>query len=79
VTAFILEGEQRHPHQTIRKGKGARGELTHVDYAVKLPERSLDEFVRWVHRYMQYAQILSPARLAERHRNAARELLARYC
>lgn len=79
VTAFILEGEQRHPRQTIRKGKGVLGELTHVDYTVELPERSLDEFGRWVNRFMQYAQVLSPAGLAERHKNAAQELLARYC
>ena len=79
VTAFILEGEQRHPRQMIQKGKGSRGELTHVDYTVKLPERSLNEFRRWVNRFMQYAQVLTPATLAEQYERAARELLARYC
>jgi len=78
VAAFILEGEQRHPQQTIRKGKGTGGGMTHVDYTVKLPERSLDEFGRWVNRFMQYAQVLTPSQLAEKHRAAAQQLLSRY-
>lgn len=78
VTAFILEGEQRHPQQTIHKGKGAKGEVTHVDYTIKLPERSLDEFVRWVNRFMQYAQVLTPPELVEKHQAAAQQLLSRY-
>lgn len=78
VTAFILEGEQRHSQQTIRKGKGAKGEPTYVDYIVKLPERSLDEFSRWVNRFMQYAQVRMPPELVEKHQAAAQQLLSLY-
>ncbi|MHC5827074.1 MAG: hypothetical protein ACYT04_67180 [Nostoc sp.] len=33
---------------------------TYVDYIVKLPERSLEEFCRWVYRFMGNAQFMSP-------------------
>lgn len=74
ATAFILEGEQRHPRQKIRKGaKGA-----YVDYLIELPPRSLDEFCRWVYRFMHCAQILAPTDLAERQRQLALQLVERF-
>jgi hypothetical protein len=76
VSSFILEGDRRHPRQEIqRRSKG--GEI-YVNYKVKLPERSLNEFYYWVNRFMNSAQIIAPASLAERHRQAALELLKRY-
>jgi hypothetical protein len=45
---------------------------------VKLPERSLDEFCRWVDRFMYCAKIIIPADLAEKHRQAALQLVHRY-
>ncbi|QFS47562.1 hypothetical protein [Nostoc sphaeroides] len=36
---------------------------TYIDYIVKLPERSLEEFCRWVYRFMSNA----PQHLAEQH------------
>jgi predicted DNA-binding transcriptional regulator YafY len=72
VAAFIGEGECRHARQQIRKGSA------YVDYQVELPGRSLDEFFRWVCRFMGYAQILEPEHLAERHRSAALKLVDLY-
>ena len=79
VTSFILEGECRHPHQRIIKGKtDSNGNYQSVDYLVKLPRRSFNEFTRWVYRYMGSAQVLSPPDLVEKHRQAAQALAARY-
>ncbi len=78
VTTFILEGERRHPSQKIVKGTDSDGNLKHVDYLIKLPRRSFNEFSRWVHRYMGSAQVLSPPDLVETHRQAARNLMSRY-
>lgn len=74
VTAFILEGEQRHPQQKIRQGaKGA-----YVDYMIALPPRSLNEFCRWVNRFMHCAKFLAPTDLAEKHRQSALKLVQQY-
>jgi predicted DNA-binding transcriptional regulator YafY len=79
VTTFILEGECRHPSQKIIKGKqDNNGEYTYVDYLVKLPRRSFNEFSRWVYRYMGHAEVLSPPDLVEKHRQAAQLLMSRY-
>jgi predicted DNA-binding transcriptional regulator YafY len=79
-TKFILEGECRHPSQKIHPGKqDEKGEYQFVDYTVKLPRRSFNEFSRWVYRYMGCAQVLSPPDLVEKHRQAAQEVAARYC
>jgi hypothetical protein len=72
VAAFIGEGECRHGRQQIRKG------AAYLDYQIELPGRSLDEFFRWVCRFMGYAQILEPQDLAERHRLAALKLVELY-
>jgi predicted DNA-binding transcriptional regulator YafY len=80
VSRFIQEGDRRHPRQRIRLGKldETTGEAQYVDYTVPLPERSLEEFRRWVSRYMEHAQILSPPKLVEKQREAVRRLMARY-
>jgi predicted DNA-binding transcriptional regulator YafY len=72
VAAFIGEGECRHARQQIHK------EAAYVDFQVELPGRSLDEFFRWVCRFMGYAQILEPEHLVERHRLAALKLVELY-
>lgn len=80
VVAVILEGEQRHDSQKIKKGPvdPITNEPTYVDYRVMLPARSLTEFCRWVNRFMHRAKILTPADLAEKHRQAAIELVELY-
>jgi predicted DNA-binding transcriptional regulator YafY len=80
VTTFILEGDRRHPKQTITKGikNNTTGELLSVDYTIPLPQRSIDEFMLWVHRYMDAAQVISPPSLLEKHHQAAIKLLNRY-
>lgn len=79
VMGFIQEGEKRHPKQDIKPGpKGKDGKLAYVDYVVKLPERSLEEFSRWVYRFMGSAQFISPQYLADKHQRAARAILERY-
>lgn len=76
VAEFILEGEHRHPTQKIKKGK-QKGEA-YVDFSIQLPQRSLQEFGRWVNRFMHLAQILAPKDLAENHRQNALALADRY-
>ncbi len=80
VATFILEGDKRHPTQEITKiiKDKSTGELISVDYIVNLPRRSFDEFLLWVHRYMDSVKVISPPQLVERHREAARKLIDRY-
>ena len=80
VIHFILEGERRHPSQRLYKGPIDRttGELTYLDYIVKLPPRSLLEFSLWVYRYMNNAEVLKPDTLRQQHRQAAQALATRY-
>ncbi|MEH1967564.1 helix-turn-helix transcriptional regulator [Nostoc sp.] len=79
VMGFIQEGEKRHLHQEIKPGpKGKDGKFAYVDYIVKLPERSLEEFCRWVYRFMDNAQFISPQHLAEQHQKFAHALIDRY-
>ncbi len=78
VTTFILEGECRHCSQKIRPKLGKNGEYDYVDYIVKLPRRSFNEFSRWVYRHMGNAEVLSPQDLVEQHRQAAQALMSRY-
>jgi hypothetical protein len=54
------------------------GKPTCIDYIVKLPERSLEEFCRWVYRFMGNAQFIYPQHLAEQHQKFARALIDRY-
>ncbi len=79
VMGFIQEGEKRHPNQEIKPGpKGKDSKPTYVDYVVKLPDRSIDEFSRWVYRFMGQAQFISPQWLVEKHQQAAHMVLERY-
>jgi hypothetical protein len=79
ISAFILEGERRHLHQKITTGLiDKTGQHTCIEYAVDLPPRSLNEFSRWVHRYMDKAEVLSPPQLVEQHRQSAQALFDRY-
>ncbi|MBF2073425.1 MAG: WYL domain-containing protein [Synechococcales cyanobacterium C42_A2020_086] len=79
VMSFILEGEKRHPAQKIHAGpKGKDGRLEYLDYTVKLPRRSLNEFCYWVCRFMGNTQFISPPELIEKHKQMAQELLTRY-
>lgn len=78
--AFILEGDRRHLQQKISLGPkdSITGQPIYVDYIVKLPPRSLNEFSIWVYRYMNHAQVLSPPSLAKEHTQAAKALVERY-
>ncbi|MEG4320842.1 MULTISPECIES: WYL domain-containing protein [unclassified Microcoleus] len=79
VVGFILEGDRRHPRQKIKEGpRDSSGNLLYVDYWIDLPDRSLNEFSLWVNKHMDSAQVLSPPSLVEKHRQAARDLAARY-
>ncbi|NJL65934.1 MAG: WYL domain-containing protein [Microcoleus sp. SM1_3_4] len=79
VVGFILEGDRRHPRQKIKEGpRDSFGNLLYVDYWVDLPDRSLNEFILWVNRFMENARVLSPPSLVEKHRQAARDLCDRY-
>ncbi len=75
VMTFILEGVRRHDRQKVRSGpKDSSGQSQYVDYEVKLPPRSLNEFSRWVHRFAYAAKVLAPAELVAKHREDARKL-----
>ncbi|MBW4482991.1 MAG: WYL domain-containing protein [Tildeniella torsiva UHER 1998/13D] len=76
MAEFILEGDRRHPTQTVKKGH--HGGEPHVDFSVNLPERSLQEFGRWVNRFMHLAKILAPDTLANNHLQNALALASRY-
>ncbi len=80
VTAFIQEGERRHPKQKITPGAIDinTDKPSYIDYSVPLPPRSLDEFIFWVYRYMDKAQILAPKELVEKHQQKAQALVVRY-
>ncbi|MEH2082069.1 MAG: WYL domain-containing protein [Nostoc sp.] len=79
VMEFIQEGEKRHPKQEIKPGPtGKDSKPAYVDYIVQLPERSLEEFCRWVYRFMDNAQFIYPQYLAEQHLKFASALIARY-
>ena len=79
VMAFIVEGDRRHPRQKVRPKKDAvTGDLTYVDYEVMLPPRALKEFILWVFKHANHAQVLSPPTLVEQHREAMKAAAARY-
>jgi hypothetical protein len=80
VSYFIQEGETRHPRQKLKNRRHDPGTkiLESIDYHIELPPRSLEEFLWWLQRYLEHAQILSPSELAERHYQAARSLVDRY-
>ena len=80
VMAFIEEGKRRHHSQKIKVCKDSTtAKPKYLDYSVKLPPRSLNEFSFWVFRFMDNAQVLSPLHLVEKHSSAAQALVFRYC
>ena len=74
VIAFIEEGENRHISQSIDRS----GKPTYIDYSISLPERSLNEFCRWVHQFIHNAQVLEPQNLRDRFRSTALKLATLY-
>jgi len=74
VLPFIEEGVVRHPTQTL----DLTGKPHHLDFAVRLPPRSLAEFLQWVNRFLDCACILTPPDLAAQHLTAAQQLIIRY-
>ncbi|MEB3231218.1 MAG: WYL domain-containing protein [Leptolyngbyaceae bacterium] len=76
IQAFILEGELRHPTQTLSLGHD--GCESFVDYQVKLPERSLNEFLRWTYRFTGFVKLLEPDCLAQQHRQTIQKAMDRY-
>ncbi|WP_103669802.1 YafY family protein [Pseudanabaena sp. BC1403] len=74
VIAFIEEGEKRHISQSIDR----RGKPEYIDYIVTLPERSLNEFCRWVNQFVHNAQVLEPQSLRDRFRSSALKLASLY-
>ncbi|MBW4532574.1 MAG: WYL domain-containing protein [Pleurocapsa minor HA4230-MV1] len=72
VSAFIAEGERRHPRQIIEKHPD------YLDYSLKLPLRSLAEFGFWINRYSDNVIVLSPPELKLKHRQAAMSLMQKY-
>ncbi|EAZ88137.1 helix-turn-helix transcriptional regulator [Crocosphaera chwakensis] len=80
VSQFIEEGELRHPTQKLTRSKSKlkNNKPEYIDYAVKLPPRSIDEFNLWVNRHGASAQVLEPENLVKQHRESALKLVARY-
>lgn len=80
VSYFIREGEARHPRQQLTNPQidPQTKILNSIDYHIALPSRSLEEFLWWVQRYLEQAQILSPPEMAEKHRRSAQMLVDRY-
>jgi hypothetical protein len=80
ISAFILEGERRHPKQKIDSGPidPHTRKPSYVKYTVNLPSRSLEEFIIWVYRYMDNAELICPNELVEKHAQAAQRLVQRY-
>jgi hypothetical protein len=76
VLSFIAEGVKRHPRQKMRKG--SQGDRPYLDYQIELPKRSLNEFLRWLNRFMHGVQILKPEELAMQHRENAAALVRLY-
>jgi len=80
ISAFILEGERRHPKQKIDSGPidPHTRKPSYVKYTVNLPSRSLEEFIIWVYRYMDNAELICPNELVEKHAQVAQRLVQRY-
>ncbi|MFM7789162.1 MAG: hypothetical protein ACKO90_13780 [Microcystis panniformis] len=52
--------------------------LNSIDYYIALPSCFLAEFLWWVQRYLEQAQILFSPEMAEKHQRSAQMLVARY-
>ncbi|MEB3283282.1 MAG: WYL domain-containing protein [Lyngbya sp.] len=78
VAKIILEGSRRHPKQEFVPQKDEQGNLRFVDYYIKLPPRSHQEFLLWIKGYMESVMVISPQSLATQHLASARKLLELY-
>lgn len=80
ASRIILEAEQRHPSQRLRKGtkNPETGQPQFVDYRVTLPPRSINEFMNWVQKYGADVEVLSPPELVAQHKETATRLAQRY-
>ncbi|NDJ17981.1 helix-turn-helix transcriptional regulator [Myxacorys almedinensis] len=78
VVPFIVEGNRRHPKQTLQVVKNGAGQVEAVDYAVVLPRRSLEEFFRWVNRFLEQAQVLAPVEWVEKYAVRSQQMMERY-
>ncbi len=80
VMGFIAEGALRHLSQRLEPSSKdvETGKISYIDYVVKLPERSLQEFSFWVYRFLGHAQVISPESLVEQHHQAAQQQATRY-
>jgi len=74
VIQFIEEGTYRHPTQKINSSRKPDS----IDLQVSLPPRSLNEFSRWVNRFMDNAIFLAPERLVNKQAEAAQRLVNLY-
>lgn len=74
VIAFIEEGEKRHISQSLDKS----GKPDYIDYSISLPERSVNEFCRWVNQFVHNAQVLEPSDLVESYQLIVQQLNKRY-
>lgn len=78
IIPFIKEGEKRHPNQKIINGKrDDAGKPIYIDYHITLPPRSVSEFMFWVYRFMDSAQVISPPGLVQTQREKAQAILDR--
>ncbi len=50
----------------------------YVDYSIDLPSRSLNEFMIWVQKHGDKAEIIFPLQLAKKHYENAKALVKRY-
>ena len=74
VIQFIEEGTYRHPSQKI----DARRKPESIDLHLTLPSRSLNEFSRWVNRFMDNAIVLAPESLVNQQAKSAQKLADLY-
>ncbi|MBF2055662.1 MAG: WYL domain-containing protein [Cyanobacterium sp. T60_A2020_053] len=79
VADLIIEGDLRHPKQTMKVHKDKSNSQTlFTDYMINLPPRSLNEFLIWLQSYGSCVEVISPLHLRERHQQGALELYQRY-
>ena len=74
VIQFIEEGLYRHPTQRINRSRKPDS----IDLQLCLPPRSLNEFSRWVNRFMDNAIVLAPERLVMQQAQSAERLADLY-
>jgi WYL domain len=79
VSKFIYEGELRHRKQQIKLTKNnTNNEVLYLDYYISLPPRSLNEFLFWLQRYGDSAEVIYPESLRKLHSEKAIALTKLY-